>query len=204
MRAGAGRAVVFKLAPQAFPGPAGQGGIDVAERMPGRLVELDRAGDGIAEEQGSLRPGGEHHAQVAGGMARREHSGNTRGDCGVTVERPEPVRVRGVAPARPDVRAPAARSGPRYSGRATNVPSETASARRPPISTSFLSPPSGGLEPCPPRLRADPGAHHPSPPLPPGHWHQPRCALGDEHEFAARAIRGFPHIQHPVAMGDQA
>ena len=29
-------------------------------------------------------------------------------------------------------------------------------------------------------------------------------ALGNEHEFAARAIWGLPHIQHPVAMDDQA
>jgi hypothetical protein len=29
-------------------------------------------------------------------------------------------------------------------------------------------------------------------------------ALGNEHEFAARAIRGLSHIQHPVAMGGQA
>ena len=104
MRASAGRAVVFKLAPQALPGPAGQGWIDVAQRMPGLLVELDRAGDGIAEKQGPLRPGRKHYAQVAGGMPRREHSGNTPGDRGVTVERPEPARVRGGAPPRPDVR----------------------------------------------------------------------------------------------------
>jgi hypothetical protein len=28
--------------------------------------------------------------------------------------------------------------------------------------------------------------------------------LGDEHELATWAIRGFSHIQHPIAMGDQA
>ena len=28
--------------------------------------------------------------------------------------------------------------------------------------------------------------------------------LGDEHELAAWAVRRFPHIQHPVARGDQA
>jgi hypothetical protein len=29
-------------------------------------------------------------------------------------------------------------------------------------------------------------------------------ALGNEHEFAARAIWGLPHIQQPVAMDEQA
>ena len=48
-----------------------------------------------------------------------------------------------------------------------------------------------------------------------GSWKLRRCqflelsrrsgrALGDEHELTTWAIRGFSHIQHAVALGDQA
>jgi hypothetical protein len=72
VRAGAGGALVFEFAPEAFSGAVSQGGIDVAHGVPCRLVELYRAGDGVAEEQGAFLAGRDHYAYVTGSVPWRE------------------------------------------------------------------------------------------------------------------------------------
>ncbi len=86
VRAGAQGALVFQFTPYAFAGAVGQRGADVSDRVPGRLVELDRAGDGVTQKQGALLPGGEHDAQMARGMSRRQERGNPGCDGGVPVD----------------------------------------------------------------------------------------------------------------------
>lgn len=59
---------VLEFAEQPFPDPRRELGIDVADRPPGRLVELDRADDRVAEEQCAVAPGRDDDAEVAGGV----------------------------------------------------------------------------------------------------------------------------------------
>ena len=70
-------------------GAFGQRGIDVGHGVPGRLVELDRARDRVAEQQRAVLAGREHHAQVAG-VCPGEHSAVMPGRRGVPVDRPQP------------------------------------------------------------------------------------------------------------------
>lgn len=84
------------------PGAVGEGRVDVAHRVPARLVELNGAGHGVAEEQRALSLRGEHDAQVAGRVARCEHGGDPRRHHRVAADRTGPPAV-GEAP--PDVLA---------------------------------------------------------------------------------------------------
>src|SRR3954453_6083527 len=62
------RGVVLQFPPQTLARALRQRGVDVTDRLPGRLIELDRAGDRVTEKQRSLGTGGEHDAQVARGV----------------------------------------------------------------------------------------------------------------------------------------
>ncbi len=85
--------VAFELTPEAFAGAVGQCGVDVSDGVPGRFVELDGAGDGVAEEQGAFLAGRDHHAHVAGWVPRRRQRGDAGSDGGFAVDRPH---ARGV------------------------------------------------------------------------------------------------------------
>ncbi len=81
MRARSDGVVALELAPEAFASAFGEGGVDVANGVPGRFVELDGTGDGVAEQQGAFLPRGDDDAEVS-----RSVSGGERGsDAGAIV-----------------------------------------------------------------------------------------------------------------------
>jgi hypothetical protein len=66
VRAHAGRASVGEVLPEELAGPLGHRRVDVAHRVPGRVLELGRAGDRVAEQQEALGATVEGNGQVTG------------------------------------------------------------------------------------------------------------------------------------------
>jgi hypothetical protein len=96
-------ALVFEFAPEAFSGAVSQGGINVAYGVPCGLVELYRAGDSVAEQQGAFLAGRDHHADMTGSVPRREQRSHAGRNDGVVVNGLQAGGMAGHAESLPDV-----------------------------------------------------------------------------------------------------
>jgi hypothetical protein len=98
VRARAADAIGFELTPAVLAGTVGKGRVDVADGVPGQLVQLHPAGDRVAEQTCPLAVGGDHDPAVARRVPRRLDGRDAWRDRGVPVDRPQ-ARLAGVAAA---------------------------------------------------------------------------------------------------------
>jgi hypothetical protein len=80
VRARAHGRFIFQLTEEAFADSLCERRIDVADRSPRRLVELDRADDRIAEEERALALGGDDDTEVPGSVTGRHGHCDAGGD----------------------------------------------------------------------------------------------------------------------------
>src|SRR3954447_7380672 len=96
--------VVLEFAEQPFADPLCELGIDVADRSPGGLVELYRADDRVAEQEGASASGGDDDTEMPGGVAGRHGQGDAGCHGRVAADGPQAVTtLGGGAEALPDV-----------------------------------------------------------------------------------------------------
>lgn len=104
MCAGADGGAVLQFAKQPLPDLPGERGVDVADGLPRRFVELDGADDGVAEQQRTPALRGDDDAEMSGGMPGGHGEGDAGGDRRVGCDGPQVVAAfGGDAKAAPDV-----------------------------------------------------------------------------------------------------